>query len=243
VDAEGIKMHIDRANEIAMASKSTGSTYPISSLGLVFMPTVRTPAAGSSFGAGEAHDVGLFYFMGQVVNIPSVFPQRHALVVMPSFILIANPMWSADEEQADLVFYTKVDHLAGRFMSLVTHTSFCSLALLVFRSLQFLPTTGVLLATGLLFGKLSELLGVLMFEGADTTSGDDQGCTRVRRDCCEVDFAKVDGSPVLTWSMFSARYLEADMQFKSMIPDQRTRPAPCGKRKPQDNGRTTATHR
>ena len=104
--AECIKMHIDRANEIAMAVKSTGSTDPISSLGLVFMPTYRTPTACSSFGAGEAHDVGLFCFMGQVVDIPAVFPKRHALVVMPSFILIAYPMGRADEERPDLVFHT-----------------------------------------------------------------------------------------------------------------------------------------
>ncbi len=241
--AECIKMHIDRANEIAMASKSTGSTDPISSLGLVCMPTYRTPAAGSSFGAGEAHDVGLFCFMGQVVDIPAIFPKRHPLVVMPAFILMAYSMGSAGEERPDLVFYTKVDHLAGGFMSLVTNTSFCSSALLVLRSLQFLPTTGVLLATGLLCGKLSKLLVALMFEGTDTTSSDDQGGTHVRRDCCEVDFAQVDGSLVLTWSLFSAWYLDAGMQFKTMIPDQRTRPALCRKRKLQDNGPTTATHR
>jgi hypothetical protein len=71
VCAECIKMHIDRANEIAMASKSTGSTDPISSLGLVFMPTYRTPAAGSSFGAGEAHDVGLFmHFHTAIPDLP-----------------------------------------------------------------------------------------------------------------------------------------------------------------------------
>ena len=132
--------------------------------------------------------------------------------------------------------HTKVDHMAGRFMSLVTNTSFCSSALLVLRALQFLPTTGVLLATGLLFGKQSKLLVALMFEGTDTTSGDDQGSTHVRRDCCEVDFTKVDGSLVLAWSLFSAWYLDADMQFKTMIPDQRTRPALCRKRKPQDDG-------
>ncbi len=223
--AEGIKMHIDRANEIAMAVKSTGSTDPISSLGFVFRPTYRTPAAGSSFGAGEAHDVGLFCFMGQVVDIPAIFPKRHPLVVMPSFILIAYPMGSADEERPDLVFYTKVDHLTGRFMSLVTNTSFCSSALLVLRSLQFLPTTGVLFATGLLFGKPSKLLVALMFEGTDTSSSDDQGCTHACRDSREVDFAEVDSSLVLTWSLLSARCLDADMQFKTMIPDQRTRPA------------------
>jgi len=189
VCAEGITMHIDRANEIAMAAKSTGSTDPISSLGLVFMPTDRTPAAGSSFGAGEAQDAGLVCFMSQVVDIPAIFPKRQALVVMPSFILVAYPMGIADEERPDLVFYTKVDHLAGRFMSLVTNTSFCSSALLVLRSLQFLPTTGVLFATGLLFGKPSKLLVALMFERTDPTSGDDQGCTRVRRDSREMDFA------------------------------------------------------
>ena len=184
-----ISMHIDRTDQVPVPGKLAFSAYPISAFGFVFVPTSRTPARGSSFGAGEAQDAGLVCFMSQVVDIPAIFPKRHALVVMPSFILIAYPMGIADEERPDLVFYTKVDHLAGRFMSLVTNTSFCSSALLVLRSLQFLPTTGVLFATGLLFGKPSKLLVALMFERTDPTSGDDQGCTRVRRDSREVDFA------------------------------------------------------
>ena len=60
---------------------------------------------------------------------------------LPSYP-IADPIGSADKEQPDLVLYTKVDHLAGRFMSLVTNTSFYSSALLVLRSLQFLPRVG-----------------------------------------------------------------------------------------------------
>ena len=90
--AECIKMHIDRAHEIAMASKSTGSTDPISSLGLVCMPTYRTPAAGSSFGAGEARYVSLLRFVGEVVNILAIFPQGHTLIVVSAVILVADTM-------------------------------------------------------------------------------------------------------------------------------------------------------
>src|SRR5215469_5423425 len=144
-------MHVDRADQVAVTAKPTGPARPISALGLVLMSTYRTPATGPSFGAGEAHDVGLLCFMAEVVNIFAVFPQRHALVVMPSFILVAHPMGIANEEGPDLVFDTEVDHLPGRFVAQITNTALCPSALLVFRALQLLPATGILLAPGLLF--------------------------------------------------------------------------------------------
>ena len=137
--AECIKMHIDRANEIAMASKSTGSTDPISSLGLVCMPTYRTPAAGSSFGAGEAHDVGLFCFMGQVVDVFAVFPLRHALVVVSAPAFPANTMRVADEERSHLVLDAEVDHPPRGFMTQITDTALAPAADLVPGALQLLP--------------------------------------------------------------------------------------------------------
>ena len=111
--AECIKMHIDRANEIAMASKSTGSTDPISSLGLVCMPTYRTPAAGSSFGAGEARDAGLRGFVGEIVAIAAVFPARHPLVVVPAAVSGAHSMRVADEERSHRALDAEVDDGPG----------------------------------------------------------------------------------------------------------------------------------
>lgn len=52
-------MHIDRANEITVSREPAGTACPISSLGLVMMPTARTLARSSSFGASEAQDASL----------------------------------------------------------------------------------------------------------------------------------------------------------------------------------------
>jgi hypothetical protein len=113
---ECIKMHIDRANQVTMAVKATDSACPISVFGLVFMPTYRTSATGSSFRAGEAQDVGGFGFVGEIVDIFPVLPAGHTLVVMPAVIPIAYPMRVADEDCPDLVLNTEVDHLSRGLM-------------------------------------------------------------------------------------------------------------------------------
>jgi hypothetical protein len=90
---------------------------------------------------------------------------------MPALILMAYCMGITNKKRPDLMFDTEVDHLSGRFMPLVTNTPLGSLAHFVLGSLQSLPSTRILLASGLPFRKLSELLGALMLEGTDPTSG------------------------------------------------------------------------
>ena len=67
-------MHIERADEIAMSCELTDPTRPSSSFGLLSMSTSGTPAAGSSFGAGEAQDAGLLCLVHQIVDIAAIFP-------------------------------------------------------------------------------------------------------------------------------------------------------------------------
>jgi hypothetical protein len=56
-------MHIDRADEVTVTTKPAGAARPSSAFGLVLVPAAGTPAAGSSFGAGEARDAGLLGFV------------------------------------------------------------------------------------------------------------------------------------------------------------------------------------
>src|SRR5215469_178398 len=100
-------VHIDRADEVAVTAKPAGAARPSSALGLVTMPADRTPAAGSSFGAGEAQDAGLLRFMGQVINVTAIFPLRHAAIVMPAGVPVAHAMRIADEERPYLVVDTE----------------------------------------------------------------------------------------------------------------------------------------
>jgi hypothetical protein len=107
----------------------------------MFMPTVGTPAAGSSFGAGEARHVGLLTFVGQIINVLAIFPQGHPLIVVPAIVLVTDPMRIANEEGAYLLFNTKIDHFTSSLVPHVTDTTFSTAALFVLGSLQLLPAT------------------------------------------------------------------------------------------------------
>ena len=151
----GKLMHIDRTNQVPVPGKLAFSADPISAFGFVFMPTSRTAARCSSFRAGEAHNVGGCAFVGQVVNILAIFPQSHALIVMPASILIADTMRIADEESSDLLLNTEVDHFAGGLVPHLPNAPLGSATLLLLRMLQSLPAPGVLCAPTLLLDNLA----------------------------------------------------------------------------------------
>ena len=90
---------------------------------------------------------------------------------MPPLILMAYSLGIANEKRPDLIFDAEVDHMPGRFMALVTNMPLGTLAHFVPGSLQSLPSTRVLLASGLPYSNLPKLLAALMFEGTDPTSG------------------------------------------------------------------------
>jgi hypothetical protein len=113
MDAKDILMHIDRTNEVAVAPEAAAAADPRSSPGLFTMPAARTPAAGSSFGAGEARDAGLRGFVGEIVDIAAVFPARHPLVVVPAAVSGAHSMRVADEERSHRALDAEVDDGPG----------------------------------------------------------------------------------------------------------------------------------
>jgi len=236
-------MHIDRTHEITVSREPASAACPISSLGLVFMPTARTLARCSSFGASEARDVSRFRFVGEIVDILAIFPASQTLMVMSAMVAIAHTVRIADEESTHVVLNTEVDHLAGSLVSLVTDTPLCPSALLVFRALQFLPAAGIFLASGLISHHLPHLLMALAFERADSAPGHDQGLLGTGRDSSEVDFTEVDRRLYLPWSMFRRRGFKAHMQFKAVVPHKRTRSALFRQIKGQDKGCAPFAHR
>jgi hypothetical protein len=186
VDTKGILMHIDRANEITMATQAALAARPSSAFGPVTMPAAGTPAAGASFGAGRARDAGLLRFVGEVINVVAVFPLRHTAIVMSATVPVAHAMWVADEECADLVLDTEVDDFASGLVSQVADAPFGPSAHFVLRALQLLPAPGMLLAPALLLGELAKLPTSLPFEGTNTAPGDDERLARVGRHGSEV---------------------------------------------------------
>jgi hypothetical protein len=239
----GKTMYIDRPHQITVSLKATGFTCPISAFGLMKMSTARTLTRCSSFRASEARDVSLFAFVSQIVDVFAILPQAHPLIMISAMILMTYAMRIAHEERSDLLLDAKVDDLSGGFVTQITNTTFASLAELILRLLQFLPATGMLLAPALLFGKVSQLLIALVFEGTDPTTGHDQSVLGIGGDGREVDFSQVDRGWVLAWSSFRSRNLDADVQFKASVPDQRTGSTFWRKIQRQNQRGTTTSHR
>lgn len=221
---KGERMHIDRTNQITVASEAALAAHPIAVLGFVLMPTSGTPTTSSSFGVGEARDVSLFGFVREIVDVFAILPLAHPLVVVLATILVADPMWIANEERAHLVFNTEVDHLASGLVTQITDAPGISFARLVLGPLQFLPATGILLAARLLLGQLTKLFVALSLERTDPSSGDDERLGGRGRDSGQMDFAQVNSSLLVTGSRFGAFDFETHVQFKAPIPDQGTGP-------------------
>jgi hypothetical protein len=129
-------MHIDRTHQISVPAELAFAAFPISPFVFVFVLTCRTLARCSSFGAGEAHDVSRLAFVSQVINVFAIFPQGHALIVVPAAVLLANTMRIADEEGLYLFVNAEVDHLTGGFVPQVTNTPLQTFALFVFGMLH-----------------------------------------------------------------------------------------------------------
>ena len=130
-----------------MAYKAAYLTVPLPIFRLVAVPTYWTLATCSSFGPSEAHDVDLFTFVGEVINIAPVLPESHALIVVSATIMGTDTMWIADVEATDLLLDTEIDDLSGGFVSQITDTAFCSAGHSVLGALQLSPSMGMLLAT------------------------------------------------------------------------------------------------
>ena len=242
MDAKGIEMHVDRANEITMTAKPAAPTDPVSAPGLVCVPADRTPARGSSFRAGEARDADLFGFMGEIVDVATVFPLRHATIVMSAIVPIAHAMRIADEDRSHLVLGTKVDDLARGFVPQIADASLSPSACRVPGSLQLLPAPGVLLATALLLGDLPELSASLPLEGSNAAPGHDQRFARAGRDGSQMDFSEVHrrlGSPGSRYRLLN---LDTDMQLEAPVPDERTGSGVFWQGDGQDERRITPAH-
>ncbi|OLB44715.1 MAG: hypothetical protein AUI01_12740 [Ktedonobacter sp. 13_2_20CM_2_56_8] len=243
MDAKGILMHIDRPDEVAVASKATLAANPSSAFGLVLVPTSRTPATGSSFGAGEARDAGLRGLVSQVVDILAVFPQGHAPVVVAAGILVAHAVRVADEERADLVFHAEVDHLAARLVTEIAHAPLYPPAYLVLGALELLPAAGMFGTPGLLPGDLSDLLRSPSFERADAAPGHDQGFPGIGADSGKVYLAQINRRLYRAGSLCRLFRLDADVQLEAVVPHEGTGPSIVRERNRQHDGRSPSPHR
>ena len=236
-------MHIDRADEVAVAAKPAAAARPSSAFGLGLVPATGTPAAGSSFAAGEAQDAGLLGFMGEVVDVFAVFPHGHATIVVTAGVPAAHAMRVADEERSHLPLDAKIDHLSRGFVAQVADTPLGPPTNLVLGALEFLPTTGVFGAAALEPSDLPQLLAALPLEAANAASSHDEGLAGVRGHGGEVNFPQVHGRLHRAGCLLRLLNLDTDMQFKAPIPDERAGPALLREIKGQDERWAASAHR
>jgi hypothetical protein len=155
-----------------MSLETTLLAVPLPVVRLVLMPTLGTLARCSSFRASEARNMGVLAFVSEIVDITTIFPQRHTLIVMSPVVTGTHPMRVANEERTYFVLNTEVDHFARRLVSLIADTSLSAAALLVLGALELLPPARILRTTGLLLRNLAELLVTLSLERTNATPRD-----------------------------------------------------------------------
>lgn len=214
-------MHIDRANEVAMAPKTAPAADPVSSPGLLFVLASRTPARCSSFGAGRARDAGLVRCVGEVIAVTAVFPLRHAAIVVAAAVPVAHAVRVADEEPSHPVLDAKVDDPARGLMPEIAHPPLGPSTDRVLGPLELLEASGVLLALAQLLGKLPELLVALPLDTADAAPGDDERLAHVGGDSGQVDFPQVHSRLHQAGSPFRLLHFYADVQLEAPVPDER----------------------
>ena len=236
------RMHIDTADNVPMACEAAFSACPISSLGLVFVLAYRTLATCTSFRASRALDASLFSFMCEVVNILAIFPQGHSLVVVASRIAVTDPMGITNEERADVVFLAEADHKASRFVAQITDTTLCSCLGLVLGSLQLSPSSGMRLASGLLFGNFAQLLASVPFERSNATTCYNHGLPCVCANSSKMDLTQIDRCMNRSWRLFGFLRLNTNMQLKAIVPDQATCAAVFGQFEMQSDGLASIAH-
>ncbi len=216
------RMHIDRPDKVSMSGEAASAACPISPFGLLAMPTYRTLARCSSFGASEAQDVSVFGFVGEIADVLAVLPAGHTLVVMPAVVLLAYAVRIADEEAPHLLLNTKVDDLSSSFVTHSTYTPGNSSADLVLRTLQLLPAPRILLTAGLLPGNLAQALIAVALEATDTTPRDNHRLAGLSGDCCKMYLTQINGRTNRTRRLVCLWALDTHVQFKTVLPDQGT---------------------
>ncbi len=107
--------------------------------------------------------------MLKIVDITTVLPLRHALVLVAPLVLLPHPVRVPDEEGANLLLYTEVNDLPRGLMAQVAHPPLDAACHGVPGMLQLFPAPGVLLAPRLFLSYVSMSHVRLALEAADSS--------------------------------------------------------------------------
>ena len=116
-------MHVQAADDVAMACKPTlgAPAHPVPPTNFLAALAARTPARGTPFGAGEAHDASSCTLLLEIVLVLAVFPLAHPLLVVASGTLIPNPVRVPNEDRLHALLLQEAHDLTRRFVSSVAY--------------------------------------------------------------------------------------------------------------------------
>jgi len=159
------------------------------------------------------------------------------LVLMPTSGTLARCSSFGASEAQDMGLLAFVGEVVD-----ITDSSGQTAALLVLGTLQFLPASRVLLAAGLLLGKLAQVLVTLSLERSNTAPRDNERFPGIRRHRRQVNFSQIDGGLSMDRCLLLLLDLDTHMQFKPAVPDEGNRLALLWKSNGQNQSGTPSPH-
>jgi hypothetical protein len=87
-------MHVDAADQIAMAGKSTYLADPVTASRFVLMATFRTAGTRSPFRSAEAQNACLCTLVVEVLDVLAILPLGHPLIMFLPQGLLRTPSGS-----------------------------------------------------------------------------------------------------------------------------------------------------
>ena len=175
-----------------MTSESARLAGPVATLGFVLMPTFRTAAGRSPFRTAEARNAGLFALVRQIVDVATVLPLRHALIVVTSAAPVPDAIRIADVEAGYLIRLTEVDDLPRSFVPTVPDAPFGAQGIAIADAVELLPTPRTFGTKGHLRSKGTVHLIHAPLLGADAAAGHDQTLSGVGGNGALVDLPEID---------------------------------------------------
>jgi hypothetical protein len=155
---------IDSTNHVSMTNKPAFGAFPIAVFRFMAVTTFETSTTRTPFVTISGFDACDLALIGEVVDIGSVFPSSHALVVFTTRIFPSNAIWIPNVDLGNTLSFEKAHNTGSGFMAQISNSLFSSQTEFVFDSLQFFPARRTFLAARLFFGNLTQLFVTLPLE-------------------------------------------------------------------------------
>jgi hypothetical protein len=122
-----------------MTHKLAFGTFPIAVSGFMAMSTFGTGTTRTPLVTIGSFDACNKAFVGEVIDVGSVFPPRHPLVVFTTTFFASNAIWISNVDLGNTLSFEKAHNTGSGFMAQISNSVLSSETEFVFDSLQFLP--------------------------------------------------------------------------------------------------------